>query len=383
LVSGGNVAINVDVEIIGERQAAHMTTISGGYVPIQSSAQVKTRIVGIDFESPLFEAINLTASAGTEIIGNRVHAPVPVVAVCTPCGFSVTNVDGIDVGSFGAAQTVTGKIRISGNQIEDVVAGSSNTLGLVALGIQADSAAADYEITDNTLRNIGSVGIVVIRVKNSVHIADNWIEMAGEEAGVSGGYYIAGIEVVGNSAPEIAHNRVIANSPGVDGVDVAGGPAWGDDVGTVGALVHHNHVTVHSTFVGSGAVNLYDLVTNSVVKDNVVDGNGPYALQVSTGGPPTDTASGNRLIDNEIHDFNAAVADVFLDANSANNVVIGECKSPLDLGVGNSVQCGTEVAHRAGSFTASAARSATPSAAVRSTQQSLLRNGPLSAHRAR
>jgi hypothetical protein len=110
------------------------------------------------------------------------------------------------------------------------------------------------------------------------------------------------------------------------------------------------------------------------VQDNVVDGDGSYALQVSTFGlPPIGTASFNGFIENQIDSFTPSVADIFLDANSANNVVIGECTSVLDLGVNNSVRCSGENAHSADPHTA---LSATSSAlAVKSSLQRLLLNG--------
>lgn len=122
------------------------------------------------------------ASAGSEIIGNRIHAPVPIIVCFPTCngGLILANADGIDVGHVGAPLMVTGKIVIKDNDMEDL--SGSNSIGALPLTIpiQADTAAADFEITDNTIRNTSTDGISVLRMQNSsVRIADNRIEMGG------------------------------------------------------------------------------------------------------------------------------------------------------------------------------------------------------------
>ena len=368
---GRNVFINVDVEIVGESVGAHRTTITGGFVPIQSSAQVKSRIAGIDFRHPKVGAINLSASAGSEISGNRIHAPVPglVCVVPPPCpvGDLYSFAQGVGVGSYGAPQLVTGKIRITGNYMEDIIGDSSGGAFPDTFGFQADTAAADYEITDNTIRNTSTYGIAIERVQNSsVRIANNRIELGGPDASV--GIFIDGDQTV---AFEVAHNRVVttAPSPFLDGIAAAANEALGTD-GIVGARIHHNHVTMHSSLFGG--VSLYDVVIDGVVKDNLVDGDGAYALQISTFGvPPIGIASFNRFVDNKVDFFSASVADVFLDTNSANNVVIGKCSSSLDLGVGNSVRCDREI-DPASLRAPLAQRSAFRALAVKSLSQRLL-----------
>jgi hypothetical protein len=74
--AGSGVSLTTDVTIRGERAGGRMTTINGGYIPILGRLPVKSRIEGIDFESPLSAAILLLVSKGTVIVGNRINAVV-------------------------------------------------------------------------------------------------------------------------------------------------------------------------------------------------------------------------------------------------------------------------------------------------------------------
>jgi hypothetical protein len=84
---------------------------------------------------------------------------------------------------------------------------------------------------------------------------------------------------------------------------------------------------------------LFDLVTDNLIQENEIEGDGYIALGITTYGFSIGTASLNRFIDNDIEDFKASFADVFFDANAQNNLLIGECKSVIDLGVRNSATC--------------------------------------------
>src|SRR5262249_12282311 len=67
--TGSGVNLNTDVVLSGEITGGHQTTIEGGFIPVLGVVPVKSRVEGIDFESPLGAAIILVASSGAEIVG--------------------------------------------------------------------------------------------------------------------------------------------------------------------------------------------------------------------------------------------------------------------------------------------------------------------------
>jgi len=329
-LQSGFVALTRDVTIVGENLGWAQTTIQGGFAPFVEFVPAKTKIQGIDFESPFDSAITLLSSTGSDISHNTVHHVLPV-RVRVPSGRIITFADGIDV--FGdSQQAVTGTVRIHDNVIDGLGAIFSN-------GIQFDSVSADSEITGNVIRNVNSAsteagsGITVIRSQKPVLIENN---DASPGPGHSGnpGIFIDGDH---SAVYTVRNNVVTGDDPFGDGIDVAGGDATGTS-GTVAAVITGNHITLHHAPNGGGIV-LFDLVTGALVERNRIEGAGGFALVITTYGFQTNTASLNRFIDNDIEGYSSSVADVFLDANAQTNQVSGECKTVIDKGVGNSVTC--------------------------------------------
>jgi Right handed beta helix region len=375
VLPGRTVFMNVDVRILGERVGEHRTTVQGGLSPFTGLAQVKSAILGIDFEGPKWEAIVLGASAGSDISDNRIHGLVAVkVCVFPPaCPAHFTYASGIDIGG-GAPELVTGKIRIADNDIEGLLADTSNdAFPPVIFGMQVDTASADFEITGNTIRDTPTNGIGVERVQgSSVRVTNNRIEIGGPDA--SAAIFINGDHSV---RFEISKNQVVTTAPApfLDGIALASNELLGTD-SIVGALVHDNHVTMQGSFFGG--ISFYDAITDSTVNHNVIDGDGAFALQVSSYGvPPILNASSDRFIENDVRSFNASVADVLLDANSLNDLVVGDCASSLDFGIGNSVHCKTRKDSSAKSHMRLRKQTDAHAAANNSALHKLLRDGAL------
>ena len=325
---GRRVLFTTDVNIVGERVGSHMTTVNGGFAPFRSLFPVKSRIEGIDFESPLSQAILIIASTGTEIVGNRINGVIPIL-VGNPVRRFFTFGDGIDLfGNRDPQHAITGKVRVADNVIENLTA-------QFATGIQLDAVAADSEITGNTINlgptehDVQGIGIVAIRSQSSVLIDNNTLgpDMAGAGIFISGDH---------NAAYQVSRNTVICESPFADGIDVTGGDF---SEGTISPVIEKNHVTMHNSQFGG--IVFYGLVSNGLVGENKIDGDGAVALVLAEGFVPGNLVSSNRLQGNNISLFTASLADVLFDTNTRDNVLVGHCDSIIDLGVNNSATCAT------------------------------------------
>lgn len=318
-LSGRLVFLTTDVSILGERVGSNMTTIKGGVDPISSGlVSVKSRIQGIDFEGPLHAAIFIFGSTGSEIIGNRINSVVPELL-----GIGRTQSIGIGV------SVNTGKVRIADNVVENLFSAD------FANAIQCDEVVADMEITGNTI-NIGEGhhrirgwGITVIHSHSSVLIDQNLLgpDMADD-----------GIVIWGDADAvyHVSRNTVITENPFADGIVAFGGLV---SEPTVRPVIEKNQVTMHNSLFGG--ISLYDLVTGAYVGENKIEGDGAFALVANEAfGNPANLTTANRFQGNDISHFNASVADVFLGANTRDNVVLGQCSSVIDLGLNNFVTCG-------------------------------------------
>ncbi len=326
-LSGRRVLFTTDVTVLGERVGSHMTTVNGGFAPFRSPLPVKIRIEGIDFESPLSQAIRITASTGAEIVGNRINGVIPI-RVGNPTQGFFTFGDGIDVfGNSNPQHAITGKVRIADNVIMNLTA-------QFATAIQLDAVAADSEVSGNTI-NLGptehdlqGIGIVVIRSLGSVSIDHNSLgpDMAGA------GIFIAGDHT---AAYQVSSNTVICESPFADGIAVTGGDF---SEGTINPVIEKNHITMHNSEF-TGGINLYGLVSNGFVGENKIDGFGAVAMILNQGADPGNLVSSTRLQGNNISRFNASLADVLFDTNTQDNVLVGHCTSIIDLGINNLATC--------------------------------------------
>jgi hypothetical protein len=332
----GGVFLNKDVSIIGENVQSHRTTILGGFLPIQGLVPVKSAIQGIDFENSIGQSITIGASTGSVITDNIIHNVVPV-SVRVPSGRIITNAEGILFAGYDssgpAPGLITGNVVVARNTINGATAIFSN-------GIQFDSFSANTQIAGNNISNVNDdttetgSGILVIRAQNRVTIASNVIAPGpAQNVGVDG-IFIDGDRgarylVIGNTIRTIA--------PFANGIDIVGGSATGT-TGTVQAKVVANSVGVSDA--SAAGIFLWDLVTESQITANSIQGAGIIALGISTYGFETNTASLNRFVGNDLRNFISNQADLFYDANTQNNEEIGFCRSVIDLGVGNSSNCG-------------------------------------------
>ncbi len=365
------VFLNKDVTLVGERIQSHRSTILGGFLPIQGLLPTKSTIRGIDFESPIWDAITIGASSGSVITDNVFHNVVPV-RVRVPSGAIITFAQAIGFSGYDdsgpAPGLITGRLLVARNTIDGARAIFSN-------GIQFDSFSADAEIADNDIRNVNDdttetgSGIVIIRAEGRVSIVGNVIA-----PGPTQNFGADGIFIDGNQGAryQVIGNTIRCVAPYADGIDVAGGDAT-TTTGTVDAEVVANSVSVNGEF--AFGIFLWDLVTETKVKANSIEGAGTFALGISTYGFETNVASLNSFIANGLRNFVSNQADLFYDANTQNNKEIGFCRSVVDLGSGNSSACGPRGASTGANGLAASiaggANAAAPSRALATKRQRL------------
>jgi len=318
LLPGRRVLITTDVSIIGEQIGSSMTTIQGGLAPIRCFVPVQITIQGIYFKSPMNDAIDIGASTGAAIIGNRIDGVVPRPFPTFTFG------DGIDVFPAVPLQAFTGRVVVSGNTITNLTADC-------CAAIQFDSVAAESEITGNTVKNFSTIGILALRSgRTAVLIANNLVE-PGPGFPVSASIFIDGNP---QASFLVTGNTVVSDNLFADGVIVGGLFS----AGTVAPVVQGNHITMHNSLFGG--LSIYGQVTGAVLGENQIDGDSAFAMQIAEGFSPTQLATSNRLQGNDISHAVPSVADLYLGTNTQSNEVLGPCSSFIDLGVGNFVTCG-------------------------------------------
>jgi hypothetical protein len=346
-VAGVTVSLNIDVAIIGEQVGQKMTTISGGCTPILGLVPVRSKIEGIDFEAPVGSAIVLTASTGTEIVGNHINGVIGAL-VGVQSGFQFTDGDGIDLfGNDDPLNAVTGHAIIANNVIENLGAEFAN-------GVQLDEVAAEVDISGNTILfpesngDVQVTGITAFRSHNRVSIVGNEISMG---PGSPNAFPIP-ILVGGHSDARyiVAFNNVVDNHPNGDGIAVTGGDF---SEPTQNAQILANRVTLNSLtggqfgdfFVGASGVDVYGAVNNSLIAANVIRGTSAFGLNVDEGFLATSTSDSDQLLINDISGHTSFITDVYLGTNTSNMRFAGKCKSDIDLGVDNKIDCNVSAKH--------------------------------------
>jgi hypothetical protein len=346
-VAGVTVNLNVDVAILGEQVGQKMTTINGGCTPLLGLVPVRSKIEGIDFETPVGAAIVLTASTGTEIIGNRINGVIGAL-VEVASGFEFTDGDGIDLFGDGAPQnSVSGHAIIANNVIENLGAEFANA-------VQLDEVAAEVDISGNTILfpesngDVQVTGITAFRSHNRVSIVGNEISMGPGSPNASPIPILVG----GHSDARyiVAFNNVVDNHPNGDGIAVTGGDF---SEPTQNAQILANRVTLNSLnggqngdfFVGASGVDVYGAVNNSLIAANVIRGTSAFGLNVDEGFLPTSTSNSDQLLINDISGHTSFITDVYFGTNTSNLQFAGKCKSDIDLGVDNKIDCDVSARH--------------------------------------
>ena len=331
----GGVFLTKDVEISGEQEAGHWTTIDGGVVPFRGwvpndvnspLAKVKTTISGIDFEAPLLSAIIIDWSSGSQIIGNRIANVQGAEGCYDPkCAYPFTEGRAIKfLGNGDPDHAITGKVIVSDNQIVDSHADLS-------AAIVFDEVAADATIEGNQIGSSLEGGIFLINSSGHVTIAHNTIAPGPGDLNslfsIGNGIYLLDFDGRG-AAYVVTDNKLDIENPYADGIIL-------DGSGSIsGAVVNGNEIDMHGTYYG--AVSMFQNVSNSLIANNRIRGSASFGLDILQYEDGADAGS-NTFVGNNLATFSASVADLFLDGSTHDTVFVGRGGTVIDLGANNHV----------------------------------------------
>jgi hypothetical protein len=330
-VAGFQVALQGDVQLLGEKVGSARTTIRGGYRPILvgldgwqgefSAIPGRVRIQGIDFERSEQSAIDVYKAARVEIADNRISNVVGTFGLAT----------GINVFGGGDERRITGRVVIRDNVIAYHAADLDWSHSIVL-----DDVSADVDVLRNAIDTTQEFsGILVVRqVEGTVRIARNLVVANAEDPGVAGvGIYVYQNDLwdgVRTSRPRfwITDNRIV----GEHGIGLVG------QRGSIeAAFVHGNHVTTRGASGLQEGIFFGGNVSRSLVSANRIAGPGAYGLDVYSF-EPGQAAAANWFLGNDLTRFDASVADLYLDAHTSDHTaVVGASDTVIDLGTGNRI----------------------------------------------
>jgi hypothetical protein len=337
-VCGRQVALQGDVALVGESVGAARTTIVGGYRPIlvgvsrwgacggdYSPLSGHVRIEGITFEGPDQSAIDVYKAASAEIIGNRISN------VIVDLGLGV----GLNVFGGGAQRRITGRVSIADNIIRFPVVDDVGSN--FAHAIVLDNVPADVEILRNFIENTQDfTGILVVRqVEGTVRIADNFVAPHPQAPGAGNGvgiyiYADDRWDAIRTSAPvyELVGNRVVTEGYGIG--------LLGQRGAIDAPVVERNHISTTNSFPWAEGIFFGGNISTARVSNNRIDGSGAFGIDIFAF-EPGQLAESNTFVGNNVTQFEASIADVFLDVITQDTVVVGEPGTVVDLGTGNQI----------------------------------------------
>jgi hypothetical protein len=329
---GGFVLLNKNVELVGETVDGWMTTIRGGNTPIAVTTSISA-VRNLHLQSPYTAGIRVFRSDDCELADNVITNVVPQFSG----SFGVTFGWGILSGSG----LVGGRLLITRNTVDGVRAWNS-------YGILVTNATASTRIRENVITNVDLNAVLVSANSGAVSIEGNRIAPGTSLLPDSPGNGILFGHTRGGPA-WITNNTIICDNPLADGIAIVGlgtAPLEEHD-----AVIENNDVTMHGSLFGG--ISLYDQASDNLVRANKISGYGAAALQISTYLPPG-TAERNSFIGNNVSQFQANLADIFLDMNSVGTIVKGNQNGIIDLGSNDSVRGAKGVASSLGARVRSA-----------------------------
>jgi hypothetical protein len=326
------VLVSKAVTISGDRdendhmrdEDGEMTTIEGGTTPFYvEAAGASVTIQGLRFIRPKGDAILVFAVSGL---------------VITSCKIDGTGNggDGIDIvttsqglpqpANPGHPEKISGTLVIANNDI-DLAGGvaGDQTVGVLAFSVGVPSAEVEAYVSGNTIRNTTEPAIDLRRIVGRAHIERNVITTGSVSTGTP-----QAIRVVNTGSYLIAHNRIDCGWAQAQGI-VAGIVAYSQfaEWPMERALVVDNDVTMsppEGTIFGpnSAGIAVRGFAQGNVVQDNRIRGRARAALSVYVyGNPRPGTPSNTAFVLNRLDDFEASVADVFVDEGVTNTLIVG------------------------------------------------------------
>jgi hypothetical protein len=309
-----------------------MTSIEGGTVPFYVEVPgAPVTIQRLRFIRPKGITIEVYAVSGLVIASCKFEG------VEADGGFG----DAIDIDTVvdasiptlthpGKPENVSGTLLIANNDIDLAGTALDELVGVLVFSVGIPGAEVEVYVSGNHIRNMTEPAIDFRRVAGRVHIERN-VLTTGSVSGPASPVQV--IRVVNTGSYMIAHNSIHCGWAQAAGIGVLSQIAsWP----MVGAIVEDNDVTMsppENTAFGrfSAGIAIRGFAQNNVVENNTIRGRARAALSVDdfSGGTPDKTT----LIRNRVDDFEASLADVFVDVGVTNTVILGQRGTVEDLGV--------------------------------------------------
>ncbi len=306
-----------------------MATIEGGQIPFEVEAPGSAvTIERLRFVNPTAAAVDVSAVSGLVIASCRIEGLHPLNHQSN--GISITTTPGLPIPAQpGSPERVSGTLLIVDNDID--VAGATaldNALGIVLFSLGVPGAEVDAYVSGNRITNVTEPAINFRRLVGRAFIESNQLRTA---AFAGAGAEV--IRVVNLGSYLIARNSIDCRWPDGAGIAVFSQFApWPIE----GALVTDNIILMappEGTVPGadSAGISVRGFAQDNVALDNSIRGRAAKALSVTDfkGGTPGNTA----LVLNRVDDFDASLADVFVDVGVRHTRIVGE-GSVEDLGTG-------------------------------------------------
>jgi hypothetical protein len=349
----GSVALSKDVKIVGEKdsQGVPITKIKGGVrsllspLPAQLPPQApgpKIAIQDIHFDGTLAFPIYVAYCSGATITGNKITNVRPFV---TPqMNFSVGIMVGTNWIQPAASRkyqpgAVTGIITIADNDLDMANDTPTKTLGQgifihwatgITLQISRNTvkncSRNSIEAMDNYLGDDGS-GSIVIR-DNKVTTATVGLPFPSSLTpnGILVGWFFDGTGA-GASNPKQNMKAMITKNT----VRARGETSMGMQIASNEMIVENNEIITEKESATPIRVNS----SQCRILKNRIEGVGGAAIAIVPSRALT--GSNNRCEDNDLSAFKASVAEVILEKDSKNNIVVGSSGKVKDLGIDNQI----------------------------------------------
>jgi hypothetical protein len=330
----GTIRVSRTTEISGAKDdKGAMPDINGGTNPFYVEAPGShVTIQGLHFIHTNVVVIRVVAVRGLVITANRIDGVARGVA----------NAVGILVGTTPSPPTaaaltqtenVSGTLSIGNNEID--MLGGADGIYLCILVYAAGKSPdheADLHISGNDIRNSTERPINVQAIGGRVHIERNRVTTGniGFDVTPSGDV----IHIVGPGLFLIAHNTIDCawTSGAHAGIRLQSNP--GELVSY--AIVEDNDINMATPYgtmftATSSAIEVRGAGEGNMVLNNRIRGRANFALSVvAQNGSPQSTT----FLMNDIQDFSASEAGLFVDAGASNTVSVGQPATVEDHGTG-------------------------------------------------
>ncbi len=320
------VLVSKGVAISGTQdEDGEMTSIEGGTTPFYvETPGAHVTIQGLRFIRPKGDAILVYAVSGLVIASCKIEGLEPLPAIGGGEGIDIITSGGVPTPTNpGKPENISGTLLIVNNDI-DVAGGTAqdSTVGVLIFSVGVPGAEVEAYVSGNKISNTTEPAINFRRVVGRAYIERNVIT-TGSMVGTAP--LPEAIRAVNSGSYLIARNSIDCGWPEAQAIGIgvfSQFAAWPIER----AIIVDNEVTMappEGTVFGplSAGINIRGFAQNNVVLNNRIRGRARAALSVDLfrGGIP----DRNAFVLNRFDDFEASVADVFVDAGVTNTHIVG------------------------------------------------------------